>query len=391
LAPQPFFQERGTPIAVKLFLETLSQGGHQLELLTYHEGVEVDLPGVVVHRIPALWGVSNIRPGFSWKKLVCDAAMAVKALELARRGRFEVVHAVEEAAFIAWGIKALYGLPYVYDMDSSLAQQVLDKFPWLAPVAGVLRGAEGRALGHSQGVLAVCHSLRDRARQYARQVPVARLEDISLLDDAPGQAAPAEVAGLDGLKIMYVGNLESYQGIDLLLQGFGLAVADAPELRLVVIGGAEVDIAKYRAQAEQTGIERRVSFLGPRPARELGSYLRAADILVSPRVAGDNTPMKIFSYLDSGRPLLATRLATHTQVLDDRVALLVEPEAGDLARGLTALARDPGLRRELGRQGQRRVRLRYSRQAYGRKLDSFYAAVARALNRGAPPAAPRPR
>lgn len=385
LAPQPFFQERGTPIAVRLLLETLSQAGHQLELLAYHEGEDVDLPGVVVHRIPDLRWIRGVRPGFSWKKLVCDAFMAVQARRLARSGRFEVVHAVEEAAFIAWGLKALYGLPYVYDMDSSLAQQVTDKFPWLGPLGGLLRRAEGRALAHSQGVLAVCQALCELARPCVDRAPVARLEDISLLEETPGQDPPQEVADLDGIKVMYVGNLEPYQGIDLLLQGFGPAQAQAQDLRLVVIGGAEADIAKYRAQAAQLGIAGRVSFLGPRPSSELGRYLQAADILVSPRVAGDNTPMKIYSYLDSGKPLLATRLATHTQVLDDRVAMLVEPEAKDVARGLAALAGDQALRDELGRQGRRRVRQRYSRRAYQRKLESFYRAVARAVGQGAAP------
>ena len=45
--------------------------------------------------------------------------------------------------------------------------------------------------------------------------------------------------------------------------------------------------------------------------------LLAADVLVSPRLKGLNTPMKIYSYLDSGSAVLATRLRTHTQVLDD--------------------------------------------------------------------------
>ncbi len=379
LAPQPFFQERGTPIAVRLFLEVLGQAGHHLELLTYHEGDNVDLPGVVIHRIPVLWGTKGVRPGFSAKKLICDAAMAVKALKLVRRKDFDMVHAVEEAAFIAWVLKILYGLPYVYDMDSSLATQVLDKFPWLGPAAGFLHWAEGQALSHSQGVLAVCHSLRDRARKYASRVPVACLEDTSLLGGGVNRSTPGELESLDGVKVMYVGNLESYQGIDLLLRGFGLALRQIPRLRLVVIGGVETHIAKYRGMAAELGVAGRVSFLGPRPAGELGVYLQAADILVSPRIAGDNTPMKIFSYLDSGKPLLATRLATHTQVLDDKVAMLVEPEPADLARGLTALASDPDLGQELGRQGRRRVRLRYSREAYGRKLNSFYAAMARAL------------
>jgi glycosyltransferase involved in cell wall biosynthesis len=211
---------------------------------------------------------------------------------------------------------------------------------------------------------------------------VVCLEDISLLGQAAEDEPPAEVAALNGLKVMYVGNLEPYQGLDLLLEGFGLALAGAPALNLVVIGGAAEDIAKYQAKAQALGLAGRAHFLGPRPSAQLGPYLAAADIVVSPRMAGENTPMKIYSYLDSGKPVLATRLATHTQVLDDRVAMLVEPTPADLARGLGLLAGDAELRRELGGQGRRRVRQRFSRQAYQRKLLAFYAALERALGKG---------
>lgn len=86
LAPQPFFQERGTPIATKLLLQVLAQAGHRMEVLAYHEGSDPGLPGIRVHRIPAPPGVRGIKPGFSAKKLVCDLVMTAKAWSLARGG-----------------------------------------------------------------------------------------------------------------------------------------------------------------------------------------------------------------------------------------------------------------------------------------------------------------
>ena len=79
LAPQPFYQERGTPIAVMLLLKSLSQRGDEVDLLTFHEGEPVTLAHVRVIRIPALPGMKNLKPGFSWKKVVCDIALAWKA------------------------------------------------------------------------------------------------------------------------------------------------------------------------------------------------------------------------------------------------------------------------------------------------------------------------
>ena len=51
LAPQPFYQERGTPIAVRMLVETLCQAGNQVDLLTYHEGEDISLPGLKIYRI----------------------------------------------------------------------------------------------------------------------------------------------------------------------------------------------------------------------------------------------------------------------------------------------------------------------------------------------------
>ncbi|MEO0764260.1 MAG: glycosyltransferase, partial [Pseudomonadota bacterium] len=97
----------------------------------------------------------------------------------------------------------------------------------------------------------------------------------------------------------------------------------------------------------------------------------AADIVASPRTQGRNTPMKVYSYLDSGRPLIATRLYTHTQVLDDTIAMLVEPTPEGMADGLTRLLEDPGLRTRMAEAAQTRVQAEFSRAGYERKLNGF--------------------
>ena len=92
----------------------------------------------------------------------------------------------------------------------------------------------------------------------------------------------------------------------------------------------------------------------------LGNYLRQADVLVSPRIRGVNTPMKLYSYLDSGVPVLATRLPTHTQVMDDSVAVLVDPVPEAVGTGLVALFRDPIARAESGARGRRLARREFA-------------------------------
>jgi glycosyltransferase involved in cell wall biosynthesis len=380
LAPQPFFQERGTPIAVRLLAETLAAQGYEVHLLVYHEGEDIEMPGVQFHRIAHLSFIKDIRPGMSAKKIICDVFMLFKMISLSRKYSFDLVHAVEESVFLAQFLKLFTHKPYLYDMDSSMSEQIIDKYPRLKWLSSMLESFEKRAVRSSMGVIAVCRALEDTARSYAPDKPILRLEDISMLDeDARGDESLRAAYDVTGMMLMYVGNLESYQGIDLLLEGFAQALTESKnemDASLLIVGGNADDIGKCTAYSKQLGIENNVVFCGPRPMNLLGYYLNQADILVSPRTQGNNTPMKIYSYLGSGKAVLATRLPTHTQALSDEVACLVEADAESMSAGITALCRDEAYRMQLGKAGKALAEKEYSIKAFREKLSGFYEKIA---------------
>lgn len=172
---------------------------------------------------------------------------------------------------------------------------------------------------------------------------------------------------------MYVGNLEAYQGIDLLLESFALALREQENCAdMVIIGGDPGGIAHFRGKCRELGIDGRVHFLGPKPVDQLTQFLAEADILVSARISGDNTPMKIYPYLHSGKAVLATRLLTHTQVLNDSVAMLAEPFPKPFAEAMLRLIRDEGARRELGAAGRRLAEEKFSYAVFREKLFEFF-------------------
>jgi glycosyltransferase involved in cell wall biosynthesis len=379
LAPQEYYVDRGTPIAVDLLVRTLADQGHQVDLLCLHLGAPRQHPNVTVHRTPRVPLVGAVGPGLSAGKLACDAVFAAAAFRLLARRRYDVVHAVEEAVFVAAAARAIFGVPYVYDMDSSMSHQVVTKLPALRPLGRLMRAIEARAIRGSTAVAPVCDALA-RTAESAGARRIVLLRDVSLLQPAHPNApdvatlrAEAGAAEPGTVLAMYVGNLERYQGVDLLLDAFARAVADAPRLRLAVVGGAPADVARYARKVEAAGLGGLVRLLGPRPVAQLGEYLAAADVLVSPRTHGENTPMKIYSYMDSGRAVLATDLPTHTQVLDAEVARLVAPEAAAMAAALVALADDPGARAALGNAARRRASARHSRSAFAAQVAALYA------------------
>ncbi len=378
LAPQPFFQNRGTPIAVRLLSEVLAKAGHHICLLTYHEGEHVEIPNVTIHRIPAVFGLSDIRTGFSFKKIICDTMMLCMCFRIVCKTRFDLVHAVEESVFIAMFTKFFFGIPFVYDMDSSLSQQMTDKHRIFLPIRGVLESIEKIAAKYSSGIVVVCKSLENIARKYAPNNLLVCLEDISLLD---GESRYCEKLydslKINGSIIMYVGNLEKYQGIDLLLGSFKLVLDKIADAHLVIVGGSVEDIKAYEGLSSQLGINTNVHFVGQKPVSQLGSFLSQADVLVSSRIQGENTPMKIYSYLDSGRPLVATCLPTHTQVLDNQIALLVQPEPKAMADGIISLIDDIDLATALAFRAKERVKKEYSFKAFQKKLLGFYESLER--------------
>ncbi|RLG10453.1 glycoside hydrolase, partial [Candidatus Pacearchaeota archaeon] len=92
----------------------------------------------------------------------------------------------------------------------------------------------------------------------------------------------------------------------------------------------------------------------------------------SPRVAGTNVPLKIYSYLNSGKPIVATKVLTHTQVLNDEVAILTKPRPKDFANGIIKLLRNEKLRRKIGEEGRKLAERKYSYDQYLEKTKRAY-------------------
>lgn len=374
LAPHPFYQDRGTPIAVDLLLRTLCERGHLIDLVTYHEGKTIEYNNVNIYRIFNIPFVRNIRPGPSWKKVVCDFFMFFKVPSLVFRKHYQIIHAVEESVFIALFLKFFFKIPYIYDMDSSLSQQIVEKYPTCAFIDPLLRFFEKVAIRNSEVVLPVCDSLAGFVEKN-KPKKLVTLRDVSLLKDVrkENQSSLKKELGIDdNLVIMYVGNLESYQGIDLLIESFALSLRKMNRADLVIIGGTVSDIQKYKDKSSAHGIGNRVHFLGSRPLEDLSYYLSQADILVSPRIKGGNTPMKLYSYLHSGKAVMATDLPTHTQILDGRVALLSAPFSGEFSKGMVSLMLNSALRLQLGEAGKKLVEEKYSYESFKQELNSLY-------------------
>ncbi len=382
IAPEPFFEPRGTPFSEFHRIRALTDLGHQVDLVTYPFGRDVAIPGLRIFRSPRPPLVRSVRIGPSPAKIPLDALLAVTASWQASRERYDVVHSHEEGGVIGVVIARLLGVPHLYDMHSSLPQQLSNfAFSRSAIVRRLFLAVERFMIRGSKAVIVICPALQETARAVE---PAAR---IILIENAPGSAeAPATIdearavrttAGLgpDVPVVLYTGTFEAYQGLDLLFDAMARVAARRPEARLLLAGGKPDQVARAAEAARRAGLEDRAIFAGERPASEIPAYLLAADVLVSPRSRGTNTPLKIYQYLRSGRPIVATRLLTHTQVLDDDTAILTGPTPAEFAEGILAALGDPQRARELGARARALADTKYSYEAYLERTRQAYDAL----------------
>jgi glycosyltransferase involved in cell wall biosynthesis len=180
--------------------------------------------------------------------------------------------------------------------------------------------------------------------------------------------------------VMYTGTLEPYQGIPLLLDSLKFL---ADDFRVVLVGGTPGQVQELRRGLRDRGLADRVSLLGQKPAADIPYYLQAADVLVSPRSLGTNIPLKIYSYLASGVPVVATDLPTHTQTVTPAIAVLAAPTPEAFAAGIRLAAGAQG--RKIAAQAGEFCLKNYTPEHY---RDLVAAALAKAVPPRADGAAP---
>lgn len=376
LAPHPYYQDKSNAITLRLLTEGLTKSGHHLTVMTYGEGKDITIPGCRIIRIKKSLFAARTPKGFSKRRLMNWLKMYRLTSRFLKSEKIDLIHAREEAVFIARRLGTQHGIPYVYEMNSQLPTELCSSGRLLPKLLPSLQKMEKSAVEESVGVLAGCGYLEKRVYGISDEVPVQRLDSCPLLgiigDDVKRKSTTLNKKK-DIITFLYAGNLEPYQNIDLLIQGFSLACLENEKIQLVLIGGTPSDIRKYKKQAVKLGIKgKRISFVGQKPMSDLAYYFDQADALISPRHTGETIPWKIYSYLDSGKPVLATNTLPHTQILDDSVALLVEANGTDMAAGIIKLANNSQLREKLAANGRELITRSYTRYALEQKLLSFY-------------------
>ncbi|MEX2605878.1 MAG: glycosyltransferase family 4 protein [Kiritimatiellia bacterium] len=394
VSPQPFFRVRGTPINIRNMLKALSEAGHEVDLVCYPFGENVEMEGLRIRRSPRFPGIRDVKVGPSVAKFPLDALMAFQVTGRILWGGYDVVHAVEESAFFVAPVARLKRIPYVVDMDSLISHQLAySGFIRWRPLLRLVEAMERGVVKRAAKVITVCQALTDAAARLAPTASIVQIEDApqeeSFVPDPEGAELLRTRFELgDRPCIVYTGNLEAYQGIPLLLEAMSLLREEFPEALAVIVGGEERHRRALMERVQALELNRQVIFTGPLPMERMPACMTLASVLVSPRVEGENTALKLYGYMQTGKAIVATRLPTHTQVLDESTAWLCDITAKSMAAALAeALKRDGEGRDGEGRDGEGRgakaaalIESRYGQARFRKQVQGVYEALSEQKN-----------
>lgn len=389
VAPQPYFESRGTPLNVRAMVETLAYSGqYHVDLLVFPFGTDTEIENVCIERSCKVPFINRVPIGPSFQKLFLDFGLFSSALSLSRKHKYDIFHGIEEGAYIAGWLAKREKKPFICDMDSCMETQLRESSIFGTTIASKLFAImERRAIAESSAVLTVCTALSDKVSAASPGTYICQIEDFPT--EGSEEGTPEIIDSLrrefavstDEKLLVYTGNFERYQGIDLLLQSFTRVVSQIP-VRLMLVGGGQAGSAlfeSYRTKATELGIESSVTFCGNRPLTEMGSFMALADALVSPRIEGENTPLKLYSYMASGKPVIATDIYSHTQVLDENSAFLAKANIESFSQALYEAINDSEISRSIqlkrADKAKQLVEENYSRASFERRLLNLYGSL----------------
>jgi glycosyltransferase involved in cell wall biosynthesis len=233
----------------------------------------------------------------------------------------------------------------------------------------------------------VCSTgLGQHVREVAADVPYTEWRFPAIAGRHDGRAVERLRSDLDikpnSRVVMYSGNFARYQGMDLLLEAFSRAAVADPSLVLVCVGASdearEGTLRKLARYARE-----RVRILTRRPRSTMPEYFALADCLISLRPVSNNLPLKVFDYMATGKPIVATRGPAHEPLLNHERAFLCDAHAESVMQAILEVFRSSERAQALAQSARLHAQRNYGWNRFVQLVDNLYSSVINSRPRSA--------
>jgi glycosyltransferase involved in cell wall biosynthesis len=380
VAACPFPSLRGSQVLIRELAQALAAHGHEVHLVTYPCGESVaPVDGIRVHRVRPAW-LSGAPVGLGWRKLILDIFLAWTLYSVVRRYGIQVIHAHNyEGPLISYLVRLLTGVPVVYHAHNALCDELPHYFSpgWQRRVARWV----GQWLDHqvprrADFSIALTPELEKFLRTCgvgASRLAVVAPGSLPIMPPDSGKGGRDPFAGR--FVVMYSGNLDPYQDLEVLCSGFEAVRHNVDNAVLAIVThqsnwGEFADASLY--QLVQEGAAQVIVA----PAFSVVKRLLArADVLVCPRSSWSGFPIKLNNYMASGRAVVVAE-GSARGIIDGETGLVFQNrDAENLGLAISRLAADSALRHRLGQNARAAAGRMYSWRRAVSQIDQIYAHV----------------
>ncbi len=379
IAPTPFFEDRGCHVQIYEEARALQKLGHKIIITTYPLGR--DHGGLDIRRSVAVPFLKRIKAGPSWvKPFILDPLLFFSALRAALRERPDIIHGhLHEGCLIGWPISRILRRPLVFDLQGSLTGEIASH--GFAKRSGVLYWVfhviEGLVNRLPQAIVTQSTQMVDdltRNFSIPRNNIMLNYDGVDTEIFAP-RSKDGELIRRLGLPqgkriVVYLGLMNRYQGVDLLLEAIRELDSDS-NLHFLIMGGPDSD--KYARQAELFGIKSATTFTGFIPYDQAPRYLALGDVAVSLKHDDTEANGKLYNYLAMALPVVASPSQVNREILGSLGIFCSDYEVDGVAGVLKEVAALSGQElKELGMRGREFVSDKYSWDANAKRLEGLY-------------------
>lgn len=323
-------------------------------------------------------------------ELAVMTRLAKRIRQVAAGRRPDIIHAHSP---LLDALPALYvgrrlGVPVVYEIRAFWEDAAVDHG---VTAEGSLRYRATRALEtwacrQAHQVATICAGLRrdliERGIPADKITVIPNAVDIETFTVLTGRdRALAQRFGLDQARVLgFVGSFYAYEGLALLLRALPGVLAQAPDVRLLLVGGGPQETA-LKQLAQQLALGDKVIFTGRTPHEQVGRYYSLIDILVYPRLAMRLTelvtPLKPLEAMAQGKLLAASDVGGHRELIQDGVTgvLFRSGDVADLTTKLLGLLARPDQGQALRDAARRFVETERTWSASVARYRQVYKAV----------------
>lgn len=381
IAPTPFFSDRGCHVRIYEEVKALQQNGCEVIVATYHIGRDMD--GVSIERISNIPWYKKVSAGPSWQKPFLDILLLLKAFSIAREFKPHIIHAhLHEGAFIGAFVSKWFRVPLIFDYQGSMTGEMLDHrflkkngiiFKLFKELERWIDKVSDLILPSSTGAADVLKSTFGIASK--KVIPLLDAVDTGIFQ--PGYNVTDLRKKLDipeGRRVIaYLGVLNEYQGLDLLLTAAKDVISQIKEAHFLIMGYPNVE--RYRDMAESLGISANISFTGRLNYSEAPMYLCMGEIAVSAKLSKTEANGKISNYMAAGLPTVCFDTNVNREILGD---CGVYAEFGDkdaLSAAILKLLSNPARIKALKKAVRKRAETELSWRAAGEKMMNIYGKI----------------